>query len=124
MKLQPDKFDVPTVTGYGPDWIGLDGEKIHRSVVVGSRGERFDFDCASWAELNDSHLAPLVACRPELVVLGSGAKLRFPHPARVAHLAGYGIGLETMDTAAACRTFNILAGEGRHVLAILLIGIS
>jgi len=124
MKLQPDKFDVPTVTGYGPDWIGLDGEKIHRSVVVGSRGERFEFDCATWADLSDTHLAPLVACRPELVVLGSGAKLRFPHPARAAHLAGHGIGLETMDTAAACRTFNILAGEGRHVLAVLLIGVN
>lgn len=124
MKLQPDKFDVPTITGYGPDWVGLDGEKILRSVVVGSRGERFDFDCTSWAELSDSHLTPLMAHKPELVVLGSGPKLRFPHPARAAHLARHGIGLETMDTAAACRTFNILAGEGRHVLAILLIGVS
>ena len=124
MKLQPDKFDVPTITGYGLDWVGLDGEKIFRSVVVGSRGERFDFDCSSWVELSDSHLAPLVAHKPELVVLGSGPKLRFPHPARAAYLAGQGIGLETMDTAAACRTFNILAGEGRHVLAILLIGVN
>lgn len=124
MKLQPDKFDVPTITGYGPDWIGLDGEKILRSVVVGSRGERFEFDCSAWAELSDSHLTPLVAHKPELVVLGSGPKLRFPHPARAAYLAGQGIGLETMDTAAACRTFNILAGEGRHVLAILLIGVN
>ena len=124
MKLQPDKFDVPTVTGYGPGWIGLDGEKIQRSVVVGSRGERFDFDCQEVAQLALAHWAPLIACRPELVVLGSGDKLRFAHPSHAAHLAQQGMGLETMDTAAACRTFNILAGEGRHVLAVLLIDVN
>jgi uncharacterized protein len=121
MKLQPDKFDVPTITGYGPGWVGLDGEKIYSSVVVGSRGERFEWPCQNIAHLGQEHLAPLVAAKPELVVLGSGSKLRFAHPSHAAALAAHGIGLETMDTAAACRTFNILAGEGRHVLAALLI---
>lgn len=121
MKLQPDTYDVPTITGYGPGWIGLGGEKIHSSVVVGSRGERFDVAPTEAHTLTDQDLAPLVALAPELVILGSGARLRFAHPARAAFLAGHGIGLETMDTAAACRTFNVLAGEGRHVLAMLLI---
>jgi uncharacterized protein len=121
MKLQPDKFDVPTITGYGPGWVGLDGEKIFRSVVVGSRGERFDWPCEAITSLNSQHLDALLAVKPELVVLGSGSKLRFAHPSHAAALAGHGIGLETMDTAAACRTFNILAGEGRHVLAALVI---
>lgn len=124
MKLQPDKFDVPSITGYGPGWIGLDGEKISRHVVVGSRGERFDFVCESIDALPQADLSPILACRPEVLVLGSGERLRFAHPSLGARLAAAGIGLETMDTAAACRTYNILAGEGRHVLAVLLINLN
>ena len=121
MKLQPDKFDVPSITGYGPGWIGLDGEKISSPVVVGSRGERFDFPCDSIDALPQADLSQILDCRPEVLVLGSGDRLRFPHPSVPARLAAAGIGLETMDTPAACRTYNILAGEGRHVLAVLLI---
>jgi uncharacterized protein len=59
--------------------------------------------------------------RPELVLFGSGTRLRFPRPEWLQALVALGIGLETMDTAAACRTYNILAGEGRHVVAALLL---
>jgi uncharacterized protein len=63
----------------------------------------------------------LLACKPELIVFGSGNKLRFAPPALMRSLMAARIGVETMDTLAACRTYNILAGEGRHVLAALLI---
>lgn len=59
--------------------------------------------------------------QPELIIFGSGGRLRFPPPAFLATLMKLRIGVETMDTLAACRTYNILAGEGRHVLAALLI---
>ena len=63
----------------------------------------------------------LAAAGPELVVFGSGARLRFPQAAWIRPLIEAGIGIETMDTAAACRTYNILAGEGRRVIAALLL---
>lgn len=121
MKLQPDKSGVQTISGYGPGWIGVDAEKFSSSLVLGSRGERQVWECRRYEDLTAAHFAPLAALSPELVLFGSGARLRFPRPEWLRALVEQGIGLETMDTAAACRTYNILAGEGRHVVVALLL---
>ena len=121
MKLQPDKFEVQSISGYGPGWVGINGERVERSVVIGSRGERHDWQCARFEDLDASHFELLAASGPELVIFGSGSRLRFPRPAFLRVLMERRIGLETMDTLAACRTYNILAGEGRNVIAALLI---
>jgi uncharacterized protein len=125
MKLQPDHFSVQSILGYGPGWIGLgrDGvaEKITASVVIGSGGEKFAWNCARFEDLTEAHFSQLAASQPELVVFGSGARLRFAPPALLRALMAQRIGVETMDTLAACRTYNILAGEGRRVIAALLI---
>jgi uncharacterized protein len=125
MKLQPDRLDVQSILGYGPGWIGLGSkgvaEKIERSIVIGSRGEKFDWNCARFEDLTAEHFAQLAQSQPELVIFGSGTRLRFPPPALLRALMENRIGIETMDTLAACRTYNILAGEGRQVLAALLI---
>ncbi len=125
MKLQPDRLDVQAILGYGPGWVALghDGvaEKIERSIVIGSRGEKFDWNCARFEDLTEQHFAMLAVTQPELVIFGSGSRLRFPPPAFMRALMQRRIGLETMDTLAACRTYNILAGEGRQVIAALLI---
>lgn len=121
MKLQPDKSTVQTISGYGPGWIAVDAEKISTSLVLGSRGERQAWDCSRFEQLTPAHFAPLAALRPELVLFGSGSRLRFPRPEWLQALVECGIGLETMDTAAACRTYNILAAEGRHVVVALLL---
>jgi uncharacterized protein len=121
MKLQPDKSSVQNITGYGPGWIAVDAEKFSTSLLLGSRGERQPWLRQRYEELQDEDFAPLALWKPELVIFGSGAKLRFPKPEWLRPLIEQGIGLETMDTAAACRTYNILAGEGRHVVAALLL---
>lgn len=121
MKLQPDKPTVQTINGYGPGWIAVDAEKFSTSLVLGSRGEREVWDCRRYEDLHATHFATLAELRPELVLFGSGSRLRFPRPEWLQSLVALGIGLETMDTAAACRTYNILAGEGRHVVAALLL---
>ena len=121
MKLQPDKFDVPVVNAYGPGWIGVNGQRLTRSVIVNSRGQPIDWECTAFAELHEGHFSQLVALKPELVLFGSGLRQRFAQPAWLAGLMAQRIGVETMDTAAACRTYNILAGEGRHVVAALLL---
>ena len=122
MKIQPDKFDVQSISGYGPGWVGIAAEKVTASVVIGSRGQRLDWQCATFAELTAEHFAQLADLNAELVIFGSGATLRFPQPAWLAPLMAKRIGLETMDTQAACRTYNILAGEGRNVVVALLLG--
>ena len=121
MKLQPDKPDVQTLTAHGPGWVAINNERVEQSVVLGSRGERFVWDCARFEELGPEHFAQLAEIGAETVIFGSGARIRFPQPAWLRPLIDRRIGLETMDTAAACRTYNILASEGRHVLAALLI---
>lgn len=125
MKLQPDRLDVQSILAYGPGWVGLGSqgvaEKIDYSIVIGSRGEKFAWDCASFEQLSAAHFTRIAELQPELVIFGSGTRLRFPPPAFLRDLMGRRIGVETMDTLAACRTYNILAGEGRHVIAALLI---
>ena len=125
MKLQPDRLDVQSILGYGPGWVGLgrDGvaEKIERSVVIGSGGEKFDWNCSRFEDLTQAHFTRLVESQPELVIFGSGNRIRFVPPALLQVLMQKRIGIETMDTLAACRTYNVLAGEGRRVMAALLI---
>jgi uncharacterized protein len=121
MKLQPDKSDVQTLTAHGPGWVAINNERVEQSVVLGSRGERFVWNCARFEELGPEHFAQLAAIGAETVIFGSGARIRFPQPAWLRPLIDRRTGLETMDTAAACRTYNILASEGRHVLAALLV---
>ena len=125
MKLQPDTLDVQSILGYGPGWVGLGSngvaEKIERSIVIGSRGEKFDWHCARFEDLTENHFAQLAETQPELVIFGSGTRLRFAPPAFMRALMQRRIGMETMDTLAACRTYNVLAGEGRQVIAALLI---
>jgi len=122
MKLQPDKFDVQSISGYGPGWIRVDGEQITHSVVIASAGHRFDWSCTGFDNLTADHFARLADLAPELVIFGSGERIRFPQPQWLQSLMAKRIGLETMDTQAACRTYNILAGEGRNVVVALLLG--
>ncbi len=120
MKLQPDQSDVQTITGYGPGWVGVGQEKITHSVLIGSRGQRQPW-AANFEALGPEHFETLAAWGVEVVIFGSGARIRFPKPAWLAPLVQRRIGLETMDTAAACRTYNILAQEGRDVAVALLL---
>ncbi len=121
MKLQPDRFDSLAITGHGPGWVAVNGEPVHHSLVVSARGDRLNWQAANFEALTPGHFEQLLALRPELVVFGSGKRLRFPPAALLRALVGHNIGVETMDTPAACRTYNILAGEGRRVVAALLI---
>jgi uncharacterized protein len=73
------------------------------------------------AALVPADLEPLLALQPALVLLGTGPRLRFPPPAVMAACLSRGIGLESMDNAAAARTFTVLAGEGRRVVAGFLL---
>lgn len=121
MKLQPDRFDTLAITGHGPGWVAVNGEKVHHSVVIRSAGAQEAWDCDRFEALTEGHFERLAQPRPEVVLFGSGDRLRFPPPRLLRALLEQRIGVETMDTQAACRTYNILAGEGRQVVVALLI---
>jgi len=121
MKLQPDRIETQSVTAYGAGWIAIQGEKIRHSVLITSGGLRVDWQCPNFEDLTPAHFAQLAELDVELVIFGSGERLRFPKPEWQIGLMQRRIGLETMDTQAACRTYNILAGEGRKVAAALLV---
>jgi uncharacterized protein len=120
MKFHSDPFGC-AITGYGPGWIAVAGERIAHSLVLHSDGTHAPWPCERFELLTAAHFEPLALARPELVLFGSGQRLRFPQPAWLRPLVEAGIGTECMDTAAACRTWNILAGESRRVVAALLL---
>ncbi|HEX9182261.1 MAG TPA: Mth938-like domain-containing protein [Burkholderiales bacterium] len=106
-------------TAYGEGYVMVNGARHAASVIV--LPERIEpWAVAGFEALAEAHFAALAALAPEVVLLGTGSRLRFPHPRLTAPLARAGIGLEVMDVQAACRTFNILAAEERHVAAALL----
>jgi uncharacterized protein len=121
MKLQPDKSDVQSISAYGPGWVGVDGEKITHSVILSSRGERIAWPSERFEDLDASHFELLAQVDAEVIIFGSGSRIRFPQAAWLKPLMAKRIGIETMDTAAACRTYNILAQEGRSVAVALLL---
>ncbi|ABM94501.1 MULTISPECIES: Mth938-like domain-containing protein [Methylibium] len=122
MKLQPDRIAAANViSGYTRSSVQI-GERTWRdSVVLPWQGEVTSWQDARFDTLGPRHFEALAVLGPELVLFGSGNALRFPRPEWLRPLIDRRIGFETMDTAAACRTYNLLAAEGRSVIAALLI---
>jgi len=95
-------------------------ETVTTSLILTPSQMLTDWPPEHFEEVGPDHFDEVLALEPEVVIFGSGQRLRFPPAAVGARLNARGIGIEVMDTAAACRTFNILMGEGRQVVAALL----
>ena len=122
MKFEREQADGRnSFTGYGEGYVEINRARHGASLVV--TGERLvtDWPVTSIEGLGADHMAAIVELRPEIVLLGTGPTFRFPEPALLAPLYKAGIGVEVMDTPAACRTYNILLGEGRNVVAALIV---
>ena len=121
MKLHLDSASTRnTFTGYGEGYVEVNGERFERSVVVLPDRIVTDWPAASFAGLAPEHFAALADLGREIVLLGTGARLRFPRPDIIHPLIRAGVGIEVMDLQAACRTYNILMAEQRKVAAALL----
>jgi uncharacterized protein len=122
VKLQPDRIEgVNAVTAIAPGLVRINTQAYTRSLVLPWRGDVMAWPCDAFEQLRAEHFEQLLTLAPELVIFGSGERLRFAAPALMRALIERRIGVETMDTGAACRTYNVLAAEGRSVLAALLI---
>ncbi|HWH80697.1 MAG TPA: Mth938-like domain-containing protein [Burkholderiaceae bacterium] len=121
MKLQADRIEGQNaIARHGPDGVLVNGVEHAHSVIVPWAGEVLAWPVEAFEALAEAHFEQLAALAPELVIFGSGARLRFVRPALLKPLIGRRIGVETMDSAAACRTYNVLLAEGRSVVAALL----
>ena len=121
MKLHaqaPSNFN--TVTGYGPDYVEVNRVRHAGALILTPEGPVQAWQPSAFAELARADFEPVLALAPELVLVGSGARQRFLAPPLAVSLAQSGVGFEVMDTAAACRTFNILMAEGRRVVGAFL----
>jgi uncharacterized protein len=121
MKLQADRIEGQNaIARHGPAGVIVNGVEYRESVIVPWTGAVRPWQVDRFDALTEAHFEALAAFEPELVIFGSGPRLRFVRPALLKALIGQRIGVETMDTAAACRTYNVLLAEGRSVLAALL----
>ena len=94
---------------------------LHRSLVVSATRIVENFPVQRQDQIDTAAVGSILALEPEVVLLGTGARAVFPPQSVLAQFLERGIGLETMDSAAAARTFNVLTGEGRNVVAIFLL---
>lgn len=121
MKLHADAPSASnTFTAYGPGFVEINRQRYGHALLVAPEGAVTAWDIGGFESLTPAHFERLLALAPEVVLLGTGERQRFPHPRLTAALAQARIGVEVMDTRAACRTYNILMAEGRRVLAALL----
>ena len=122
MKLQLTRAEGQNlVTGYGDGYVSINHERHERSILVSPDTPVQHWAPENFEALSPAHFAPAFALKPEILILGTGETLRFPPPAVTRVLVDARIGYEIMDTRAACRTYNILMAEGRHVVAAILI---
>jgi uncharacterized protein len=122
VKFQPDTLDgVNNITRYDVDNLRVNADLHTRSVLVPWVGQAQDWNAARVEELTAAHFEALLAFDPEVVIFGSGPKLKFVSPALYRSLIDRRIGVETMDSGAACRTYTVLANEGRKVVAAILL---
>jgi uncharacterized protein len=112
--------DVNQITAYGDDHLTINGKR-HESSLILLPDEVIDDWVTRFEDIAARHFEVIVMRAPEIVLLGTGARQRFPTPALYAGLIKARIGVEVMTTAAAARTYNILAAEGRRVAAALIL---
>lgn len=108
------------VSGYGESFVSVNNVRYEHSLLLTPRSIG-RWEVAGIEQLADADFEQLAALGAEIVILGTGAVQRFPPRAFARRFAAAGIGLEAMDSRAACRTYNILASEGRRVLAAIWI---
>lgn len=123
MKLHADSRNAAlnTVTGYSQTGIEINAIEYTHSVLMLPEGPVTAWNVANAQALDSIHIDTMAQFLPELIVLGTGLKQHFLHPALQTRLVSQRIGIEVMNTAAACRTYNILMAEGRKVLGALIV---
>jgi uncharacterized protein len=120
MKLHPDASNAYAIQSYNEEGVVVNGQSQSGPLLLCSVQGPQKWSADSFEALSQEAFDDVLPFSPELVIFGSGKRIRFPAPKLIQGLIHKRIGVETMDNGAACRTFNVLAGEGRHVVLVLL----
>ncbi len=121
MKLHtPTTGTLNTVTAYGDGFVEINKRSYPHPVLVFPETETRPWAVDGFESLTAEAFDAVIAAQPAVLIIGTGARQRFLHPRLLAGLHAARIGVETMDTGAACRTYNVLMAEGRQVAAALL----
>lgn len=124
MKMTEDKGEARyIINAYAPGQVTVNHHAYSNSLIVSPEQLVTDWRPRTVAELENGDIEAILACEPEVVLLGTGERQQFPPPAFLRHFALSGIGCEVMDNAAACRTYTVLMAERRRVVAALLCGV-
>ncbi len=122
MKLHSDPRPFyNTFTAYGEGFVEVNEQRYSQSILVLPEGDVVLWPAQRFDLLVADDFAAVIRLKPEILVFGSGSVLRFLHPRLTRQMAAAGIGVESMDMFAACRTYNILMSEDRKVACALLI---
>jgi uncharacterized protein len=110
-----------TVTGYDDAGVEINAERFAFSLIVMPEAAPRPWNVPNFESLTAAHFERIEEDKPDVVILGTGDTQRFVHPRLIASLSARHIGVESMDSKAACRTYNVLMGEGRKVTLALII---
>jgi len=122
MKLHASRpSSLNTITAYGPGFIEVNAQRHQHALIVQPEAPVEPWPVSRFEDLSEGDFERLLARGPDVVLLGTGTRQRFPHPQLTARLGAARIGVEAMDSGAACRTYNILMAEGRQVLLAVLL---
>lgn len=118
--LQPDDGAGHLIHGYWPGLIVIDGRGYHTGLILSPERIVTGWGPTCAADLTEDHIEALIDLTPQVIVIGTGERQVFPEPRVYFAALARGVGVEIMDTGAACRTYNILMAEGRRVAAGLI----
>jgi uncharacterized protein len=110
-----------TITAYDSGFIAVNGRQLTKSFLLTPKRLIEDWSPAGFEALAEADFAAIAEIGSPIVLLGTGSRQRFPAPKLLRALIERRVGVEVMDTHAACRTYNILMAEGRDVAAALII---
>jgi len=122
MKFAQDCQDEGyVITAYDNGSISINGKAFSQSLIIASTKLNEKWDVSAIELLQPDHIDQVLLMNPELIIIGTGNKLVFPAVEVYSGIIEHGIGVDFMDTGAACRTYNILMSEGRDVVAGLIL---
>ncbi len=118
---QDNQQEGYVITAYDDASVSVNGKLFSQSLIITTTKLEKNWDVTSIELLQPDHIDQILSLSPELILIGTGNKLTFPAVEIYSNIIERGIGVDFMDTRAACRTYNILMSEGRHVVAGLIL---
>ncbi len=113
--------NLKLLTNYGEGFIEVDGKPYNSGILLFGNTVISEWKSTDTKKLSEESIKPILREGAEILILGTGSKLVFPGARFITSLQKQGVVVESMSTSAACRTYNILASEGRRVAAALML---